>query len=134
MHLLKFPFRFHVCVCFSFSFDTVYYRFLVVLGERPVNPDGLTEQVRSCKFRYWTLFQFLSVSFRNCAPLTLHSFILWIYYQPLSPTKDGRIVSANSSDAAIVGPSRNVTGQPDFLDAGEDYSISHPLKAYVSHK
>lgn len=58
--------------------------------------------------------------------------MLKIYYQTLSP-KDERIVSANSPDAVIVGPSSNVTGQPDYLDAGGDYNI-HPLKAYVSHE
>ncbi|XP_021672740.2 YTH domain-containing protein ECT2 isoform X2 [Hevea brasiliensis] len=54
--------------------------------------------------------------------------------QPLSP-KDERIVSANPSpDAAIIGPSRDVTDQPQSSDAGGDLSILPPHNTYASHE
>lgn len=64
-------------------------------GERPVNPDNLTEQ-------------------------------------PLSP-KDERIVSANpSTDAVIIGMSRDANEQQESSEAAGDQSNFHPLNPYVS--
>uniref|UniRef100_A0A5B6YPC9 YTH domain-containing family protein n=1 Tax=Davidia involucrata TaxID=16924 RepID=A0A5B6YPC9_DAVIN len=50
--------------------------------------------------------------------------------QPPSP-KDERIVSANpSSDAAITGPPRDVTEQPESLDTSGAPTTIYPLNAY----
>ncbi|KAH9805483.1 YTH domain-containing protein [Citrus sinensis] len=52
--------------------------------------------------------------------------------QLLSP-KDERIVSANPSpDAAIIGPAKDFTEQPESADS-RDYSSVHQLNTYNSH-